>query len=55
MVRALRGTVRLRGWAERLNAQRDAGADVYAYFNNDVGGHAPRGAVTLRRVLEESG
>jgi uncharacterized protein YecE (DUF72 family) len=27
---------------------------VYAYFNNDVGGHAPRDAMTLRRVLEES-
>ena len=44
---------RLRGWAEWLNVQRDAGCDVYAYFNNDVGGHAPRDAVTLRRVLEE--
>jgi uncharacterized protein YecE (DUF72 family) len=22
------------------------------YFNNDIGGHAPRDAVTLRRVLE---
>jgi hypothetical protein len=21
------------------------------YFNNDIGGHAPRDAVTLRRVL----
>jgi len=44
---------RLRGWAEWLNEQRDAGCDVYAYFNNDIGGHAPRDAVTLRRVLEE--
>lgn len=35
-------------------ARRDAGCDVYAYFNNDVGGHAPRDAVTLRRVLEET-
>jgi uncharacterized protein YecE (DUF72 family) len=30
-------------WAE--------GCDVYAYFNNDVGGHAPRNALTLRRML----
>jgi len=45
---------RLRGWAEWLNAQRDAGSDVYAYFNNDVGGHAPRDAVALRRAMEES-
>jgi len=45
---------RLRSWAEWLNARRDDGCDVYAYFNNDVGGHAPRDAVTLRRVLEET-
>ena len=44
---------RLSGWAEWLNAQRGAGRDVYAYFNNDVGGHAPRDAVTLRRLMEE--
>jgi uncharacterized protein YecE (DUF72 family) len=25
--------------------------DVYAYFNNDVGGHAPRDAVRLRERL----
>jgi uncharacterized protein YecE (DUF72 family) len=28
------------------------GRDVYAYFNNDVGGHAPRNALTLRRLLD---
>ena len=44
---------RLRGWADWLNAQRTDGADVYAYFNNDVGGHAPRDAVTLRRLLDD--
>jgi uncharacterized protein YecE (DUF72 family) len=44
---------RLRGWADWLAAQRHDGCDVYAYFNNDVGGHAPRDAVTLRRLLEE--
>jgi uncharacterized protein YecE (DUF72 family) len=43
---------RLRGWAEWLHAQLTAGADVYAYFNNDVGGHAPRNALTLRQSLE---
>jgi uncharacterized protein YecE (DUF72 family) len=43
---------RLRSWAAWLNAQRAGGADVYAYFNNDVGGHAPRDAVTLRRFME---
>jgi uncharacterized protein YecE (DUF72 family) len=44
---------RLARWAEWLNKQRDEGIDVYAYFNNDIGGYAPRDAVTLRRVLEE--
>jgi uncharacterized protein YecE (DUF72 family) len=44
---------RLDRWAEWLDQQRKAGVDVYAYFNNDVGGYAPRNAVTLRRLLEE--
>jgi uncharacterized protein YecE (DUF72 family) len=44
---------RLAGWAEWLEAQRAAHTDVYAYFNNDVGGHAPRNAVTLRRLMGE--
>jgi uncharacterized protein YecE (DUF72 family) len=43
---------RLGSWAEWLSSMRAAGADVYAYFNNDVGGHAPRNAVTLRDLME---
>jgi uncharacterized protein YecE (DUF72 family) len=43
---------RLHGWASWLGLQLKNGADVYAYFNNDVGGHAPRDAITLRRLLE---
>jgi uncharacterized protein YecE (DUF72 family) len=43
---------RLARWAQWLDEQRRAGGDVYAYFNNDVGGHAPRDAVTLRSLLE---
>jgi len=43
---------RLRRWADWLNEQRANGTDVYAYFNNDIGGHAPRDAVTLRGFLE---
>jgi len=43
---------RLESWADWLSAQRRDGANVYAYFNNDVGGHAPRDALTLRRLLE---
>ncbi len=48
-----------RGWSTFcrlcLNEQRRGGTEVYAYFNNDVGGHAPRDAVTLRRLLEATG
>jgi uncharacterized protein YecE (DUF72 family) len=43
---------RLRAWATWLAAQQAEGADVYAYFNNDVGGHAPRDALTLRGLLQ---
>jgi uncharacterized protein YecE (DUF72 family) len=43
---------RLADWADWLQAERNAGVDVYAYFNNDVGGHAPRNAAVLRRYLE---
>ena len=46
------GEDRLERWAVWLNEQRARGCDVYAYFNNDVGGHAPRNALTLRRLLD---
>lgn len=48
------GDESLRRWARWLNDRRDGGRDVYAYFNNDVGGHAPRNATTLRRLMENS-
>jgi uncharacterized protein YecE (DUF72 family) len=38
-------------WAEWLAARARAGVPVYAYFNNDVGGHAPRDAVRLREAI----
>ncbi|HSK10786.1 MAG TPA: DUF72 domain-containing protein, partial [Vicinamibacterales bacterium] len=38
-------------WAGWLGDQAAAGVDVYAYFNNDAGGHAPRDAMSLRRLL----
>ena len=41
----------LKSWAEWLRAQKEAGRRVYAYFNNDVGGHAPRDAARLRERL----
>ena len=46
---------RLQQWAVWLNERLDHGCDVYAYFNNDIGGHAPRNALTLRRMLERPG
>jgi uncharacterized protein YecE (DUF72 family) len=44
----------LQGWAEWLGEHRARGVDLYAYFNNDTGGHAPRNALTLRRLLTET-
>lgn len=41
----------LREWANWLGGERDAGREVFAYFNNDIGGHAPRDAVRLRAML----
>ncbi len=43
----------LRAQARRLRKLLDAGLDVYAYFNNDVGGHAPANAADLLRTLRE--
>ena len=42
----------LSAWAKRLCEWADAGLDCFAYFNNDVGGHAPRDAVRLREMVE---
>lgn len=38
-------------WATWLAEQRRAGRDIYVYFNNDIGGHAPRDAVRLREMM----
>jgi uncharacterized protein YecE (DUF72 family) len=38
-------------WAERIQGFLDQKADVYAYFNNDIEGHAFRDAVRLRDML----
>jgi uncharacterized protein YecE (DUF72 family) len=38
-------------WAERIQGFLDQEADVYAYFNNDIEGHAFRDAVRLRDML----
>ena len=44
----------LADWASWLQGERSRGVDVFAYFNNDVGGHAPRNALGLRRHLERA-
>ena len=42
---------RLDDWADWLAARAREGLQVFAYFNNDTGGHAPRDAVRLRHRL----
>jgi uncharacterized protein YecE (DUF72 family) len=41
----------LRGWARRIAGWRDAGLDVYCYFDNDEAGYAFANAVRLREIL----
>jgi uncharacterized protein YecE (DUF72 family) len=41
----------LRWWADRLRDWQGMGLDVFAYFNNDGGGHAVRNAARLRELL----
>jgi uncharacterized protein YecE (DUF72 family) len=38
-------------WSEWLADRAKEGKKVYAYFNNDTGGHAPRDAVRLRTSI----
>ncbi len=42
----------LEQWADWLIEQMARGGGIYAYFNNDVGGHAPRNAIALREALD---
>lgn len=39
-------------WADRLVAWAKAGRRCYAYFNNDIGGHAFRDAARLREMVD---
>lgn len=41
----------LSGWAERIVAWSRSGHPVWAYFNNDIGGHAVRDAARLRELV----
>lgn len=42
----------LRSWAKRMDRWRSEGRDVYAYFNNDIGGHAVTNARELQDMLD---
>lgn len=41
----------LREWAGKMEAWVAQGRDVYCYFDNDLHGHAPANAATLRQML----
>ncbi|HET6956297.1 MAG TPA: DUF72 domain-containing protein, partial [Vicinamibacterales bacterium] len=41
----------LEDWAEWLAGQMRYGRHIFAYFNNDAAGHAPRDAIRLRRAI----
>lgn len=41
----------LKTWAKWLGEQRDDGKSIYAYFNNDIEGHAIEDATTLKEML----
>jgi uncharacterized protein YecE (DUF72 family) len=43
---------RLSAWADRIVGWADGGLAVWAYFNNDAGGHAVRDAARLRTMVE---
>lgn len=42
---------KLRRWADWILETATAGHDVFAYFNNDIGGHAVRNALTLKELI----
>jgi uncharacterized protein YecE (DUF72 family) len=45
----------LAGWADWLIEQQAAGREAWAYFNNDIDGHAIADALNLKRLLAERG
>src|SRR6185369_3171034 len=42
----------LKRWAARMREWSSQRIPVFAYFNNDIGGHAPRNALTLQSMLK---
>ena len=49
------GDEELEAWAEAIRCVGSGLKTVYAYFNNDIGGHAVGNASTLARVLATNG
>jgi uncharacterized protein YecE (DUF72 family) len=43
----------LHDWAKQIQSWGERVSEVFAYFNNDVGGHAIRNARTLKAMLSE--
>jgi uncharacterized protein YecE (DUF72 family) len=41
----------LEGMAKQIGEWRQRGLEVYVYFNNDIGGHAVRNALSLKALL----
>jgi uncharacterized protein YecE (DUF72 family) len=44
----------LRDWAEKMRAWSRRRKRVFAYFNNDIGGYAPKNALTLLGYLRDA-
>lgn len=42
----------LRCWVDRIAEWTGEARDVWMYFNNDLGGHAVRNALSVREILE---
>ncbi len=43
----------LRNWAQKLLAAAGEDRDIFAYFDNDAKGHAPKNALTMRQMLAQ--
>jgi uncharacterized protein YecE (DUF72 family) len=43
---------RIDEWSAWIAERAESGLNVYTYFNNDIGGHAPRDAVRLRNSVQ---
>lgn len=48
-------TAELRDWAKQIRSLLQRGHDVFAYFNNDNGGHAIPNARSLERLVNSKG